>query len=706
MSYDRAEVKNLLSAFQQYSAFEHGLEEERKSLSSKVKSEADRLQKTLLLELLEQVKIEDLDLRSAPLLKAGYRTLKDLYGVSGAQLAAVDGIGTASAGAIVKRADEAVSDLRQSVPLLLGSRECAELLEAAVRCWNVSAILSRLNGLMEDPKMQADMECLEQSLSSSFMKRFFISSKQKQEEEEAAQYLARKKQELSAGIGTLKNEYQAMKTADWKAVYRSHPSEIEQVVETLVPGALKTKDTNGDLDPETAEAITKQAATLSGLHCTLRPYQEYALKYILHQKRVLLGDEMGLGKTVEAIATMVALKEAGQTHFLVVCPASVLVNWCRETEKMSDLSVIRLHGADLQACFERWYREGGVGVTTYETTGRLSLPSSFHFGELIVDEAHYIKHASAQRSNNVKRLCGYTDRILLMTGTALENNVEEMISLVQILSPETAFLLKSRKWKVTADAFCRTAASVYLRRKRVDVLSELPDLTIKKEWCKLSEEEKKIYRQTLRQRNYAAIRRVSWNVPDLSKSTKANRMLELIDEAASEGRKVIVFSFFLDTLKSVVDLLGSRCIGPLDGSVAVNQRQKMIDAFTQAESGTVLAAQIQSGGTGLNIQTASVIILCEPQLKPSTENQAFSRAYRMGQNRNVLVYRLLAENTVDEELMSIIESKQEVFDTFADPSRAAEAGEKEIRQEGFHALVEKEIARIEKQDGENDEGKD
>lgn len=155
--------------------------------------------------------------------------------------------------------------------------------------------------------------------------------------------------------------------------------------------------------------------------------------------------------------------------------------------------------------------------------------------------------------------------------------------------------------------------------------------------------------------------------------------------------QLIVFSFFLDTLKSVVDLLGSRCIGPLDGSVAVNQRQKMIDAFTQAESGTVLAAQIQSGGTGLNIQTASVIILCEPQLKPSTENQAFSRAYRMGQNRNVLVYRLLAENSVDEELMSIIESKQEVFDTFADPSRAAEAGEKEIRQEGFHALVEKEI---------------
>ncbi len=694
MSYDRGAMKELLSAFEQYGSFQRTLNEEKTTLAGQVKQEADRLLNQQLSPLLEKVKVEDLELRSAPLHKAGYKTLKDLYGLSSTQLAAVDGIGKESASSIVETVNAAISDLKCSVSLSLGSEEESNLLEKVGRYAKISDLSKKADDLLVDPRMEAYVERLTKASSASFVQRLFTSSRDKEAEEKAITYLDKKNAEINPAIKELKKEYKQLDQTDWKEEYRRDPAIMEQALERLVPGSL-TKNGDAGLTREEKEAISNQTASLAGLHCTLRPYQEYALKYILHQKRVLLGDEMGLGKTVEAIATMVALKQAGQTHFLVICPASVVVNWCREITKMSDLAVYRIHGSQRQESLNSWYSEGGVGVTTYETTGLLELPSSFHFGELIVDEAHYIKHASAQRSNHVKKLCGYTDRILLMTGTALENNVEEMISLVQILSPETAFQLKSRKWKVTADAFCQAAASVYLRRKRIDVLSELPDLTIKKEWCQLSDDEKKVYRQTLRQRNYAAIRRVSWNMDDLSKSSKANRMLELIEEAASEGRKIIVFSFFLDTLKSVAQLLGGRCIGPLDGSVPVEKRQEMVDAFTKAPAGTVLAAQIQSGGTGLNIQAASVVILCEPQLKPSTENQAISRAYRMGQSRNVIVYRLLAENTVDEELMNLISSKQEVFDTFADPSKAAESSEKEINQEGFHALVEKEIARIE-----------
>ena len=98
---------------------------------------------------------------------------------------------------------------------------------------------------------------------------------------------------------------------------------------------------------------------------------------------------------------------------------------------------------------------------------------------------------------------------------------------------------------------------------------------------------------------------------------------------------------------------------PIDGSVPPQKRQQIIDDFDNAEPGTVLVSQIQSGGTGLNIQTASVVIICEPQFKPSIENQAISRAYRMGQSRNVLVYRLLCEDTVDEKITEILERKKE-----------------------------------------------
>ena len=127
----------------------------------------------------------------------------------------------------------------------------------------------------------------------------------------------------------------------------------------------------------------------------------------------------------------------------------------------------------------------------------------------------------------------------------------------------------------------------------------------------------------------------------------------------------------------------------------------------RAPAGAVLPAQIQSGGTGLNIQAASVVILCEPQLKPSIENQAISRAYRMGQARNVLVYRLLCEKSIDERVMELLEEKQKVFDAFADESVSADATQKkeaEIDDKTFGTLVNEEIERINAENAARQEG--
>lgn len=117
-------------------------------------------------------------------------------------------------------------------------------------------------------------------------------------------------------------------------------------------------------------------------------------------------------------------------------------------------------------------------------------------------------------------------------------------------------------------------------------------------------------------------RRVSWNIEDLHHSSKANRLLEIVEEAESEGRKVLVFSYFLDTIRKKYDFLGDRCLNPIKGSVMPQRRREIIDEFNEAPAGTVLISQIQSGGTELNIQSATVVVICEPQLKPSIENQA------------------------------------------------------------------------------------
>lgn len=447
------------------------------------------------------------------------------------------------------------------------------------------------------------------------------------------------------------------------------------------------------LPEDLAREVQEECFFPDGLLCELRRYQEWGVKYALHQERILLGDEMGLGKTVQAIATMVSLRNTGGTHFVVVCPASVITNWCREIRKMSLLSVTKIHGTGRKAALQSWIKSGGVAVTTYETTAYFELPEDFKFKMLVVDEAHYIKNPEARRSINVKNISMHAERLLFMTGTALENKVEEMISLIRILQPRIASQIQGMVFMSAAPQFRKAVAPVYYRRKREDVLTELPDLIESKEWCSLSHNEELAYEHAVLSKNYAEARRVSWNVDDLRDSSKASRLLELVEEAESEDRKVIVFSFFLDTIRKVTMLLGKRCTNPINGAVTPQRRQEIIDEFDKAPAGTVLVAQIQSGGTGLNIQSASVVVLCEPQFKPSIENQAISRAYRMGQTRNVLVYRLLCEDTVDEKIMSTLESKQAIFDAFADKSVAA-AESQEIDDRTFGNIIKEEIDRI------------
>ena len=313
---------------------------------------------------------------------------------------------------------------------------------------------------------------------------------------------------------------------------------------------------------------------------------------------------------------------------------------------------------------------------------------------VIVDEAHYVKNSAAKRSRNVKDICMHTDRILFMTGTPIENNVEEMVRLLEYLQPEVAQNVKGVSTTAYADYFKERISPVYYRRKRDDVLAELPELIQIQEWCDMTHEDEEQYIRDLLGGNIMEVRRVSWRNPDyLNSSSKIMRLREIAEEAGADGRKIIVFSFFLDTLEKVANIFGARCAGVINGSVPPAGRQEIIDRFDSAPAGSVLAAQIQSGGTGLNIQTASVVIICEPQYKPSTEMQAISRAYRMGQTRNVIVHRLLCANTIEERIMQILWEKQEEFNTFADESNAARM-DMELDSTTVNSIMNDEIRRI------------
>jgi len=403
---------------------------------------------------------------------------------------------------------------------------------------------------------------------------------------------------------------------------------------------------------------------------------------------------MGLGKTFQAMAMLAALKAAGKHHFMVVCPASVMINWVRELSKHTQLGVTTVHGGD-EASLRRWRENGDVAVTTYESISRFDLPEKFTFDALVVDEAHYVKNPEAQRTVAMKKLLAKTEYVLYMSGTPLVNRVEEMCFLVDCLQPQIAKKLEQVKAISTAEQFRQELAPVYLRRVRSDVLKELPDLIEKQQWCVLKNEEKKLYAEAVASGNLMAIRQVSWQMERMEDSSKACRLLELCDNAREEGRKVIVFSFFRNTLNKVCALLGERCTEIISGDISPAHRQEIVDSFNAASPGAVLVSQVQAGGTGLNIQAASVIIFCEPQLTPAIESQAVSRAYRMGQTRDVLVYRLLADDTIDERMLEILSDKQAAFDSFADDSVV---GTEQLKtaQEGSWVtrMVQQEQARL------------
>lgn len=470
------------------------------------------------------------------------------------------------------------------------------------------------------------------------------------------------------------------------------------ILEKINPGFIHTSDTFENLPENSISEIQNEVLLLNGLRCSLRRYQELGVKYILRQKRVLLGDEMGLGKTIQAIATMVSLKNNGATHFMVVCPASVVTNWCREIAKHSSLDAIKIHGSDRLIKLNLWLKSGGVAVTTYEMTHHISIKDSYRFSLLVADEAHYIKNPKAQRSIYTASLCRHADRLLFMTGTPLENNVHEMINLIKLLQPKIAKQIARMLFQSAAPQFRETISPVYYRRKREEVLAELPELIENQEWCSLSEEEENVYEQAILDKRYFDARRVSWNIENLAESTKAKRLLDIVEQAKADGRKVIVFSFFLDTIKKIQLFLGDRCVNTIHGSVRPQRRQEIIDEFDKAPAGSVLIAQIQAGGTGVNIQSASVVIICEPQFKPSIENQAISRAYRMGQSRNVLVYRLLAENTIDERITDILEEKSTIFHTFADKSTLVEDNFV-LDEKMFGNIIQEELNRIQAKRG-------
>jgi superfamily II DNA or RNA helicase len=450
---------------------------------------------------------------------------------------------------------------------------------------------------------------------------------------------------------------------------------------------------NRHFNQELLDKIQAQDLDTSTIKATLRQYQSFGGKFALTQGRVIIGDEMGLGKTLQAISAIAHRSSLGADRFLVVCPASVITNWMREVDSRSELPIIKIHGEDHKTCLQRWVELKGIGITTFDTLKSFEITDDEIAGlgvdTIIVDEAHYIKNISTGRTRTITKWLDRSPNVIFLTGTPLENRVDEFIALTKLLDSKVGNELSRVALAAGPESFKRAVAPIYLRRNTEEVLKELPELIEVAEYCTWEGVDRQKYIDAVASGNFMAMRRAAFAAAPGAQPSKLERLLELVDESFESGQKVIIFSYFRSVIELVMQALGDKAVGPITGSVSSTQRQVIVDEFTNSPKPVALVGQIQAAGTGLNIQAASVVILCEPQIKPSLEVQAIARAHRMGQVRKVQVHRLILPESVDEQMLAMLAGKQAQFDAYARDSDLADqaSGAKDATEESMAKVI-------------------
>jgi len=659
--------------------------------------------------------------RWAALRDGGIHTVADLAQKSQTQLLTLPGVGATTAESVLTAAQQ-VRDKLLHEPVALPSPETLDtagenLVRSAATALCAREALADIVPVLEK-KQRLLRARLEPLLQATSLKQWLFGGRDNRDSAiQDAQQLV--KEAEAADIGSLvrtgHERCEQLRTPppvalldDFRARYADYCAVIESALEDVPATTVPDRERlEGGLPQDIVRQVEGLTLRTGGLRVTLRRYQEFGTKYLIVQQKTILGDEMGLGKTIQALAAMVHLQN-GETpaRFLVVTPASILGNWLREIQARTSLPALLLHGAERHKPFLIWLEQGGVAVTSYETfrsddvDGALAR-RNLAVDLLIVDEAHYIKNPGTGRSQAAKEILPHARRVCLMTGTPLENRIEEFHALVGLLKPEVVTKLRLinagfTRLGLERQRFHEAVAPVYLRRNQEDVLRELPKKIEKEEWIDFTPEDKDSYKAAVRAKNMMAMRRTATLGKGDGQSAKLVRLGELLDEYRESEQKVLVFSFFLDVLAAVKNGFGAEAV--ITGDISPFQRLRIVDEFQKAAGFRLLPCQIQAGGVGLNLQTASVVILMEPQWKATAEDQAIARAHRMGQTRRVVVHRLLARNSVDERMLEILRGKREVFETYARDSLIKEASAEATETQLANTIIEAELERIQREE--------
>ena len=446
------------------------------------------------------------------------------------------------------------------------------------------------------------------------------------------------------------------------------------------------------------------------IQAELRPYQHEGFDFLCHLKSMGLGgilaDDMGLGKTLQTLTYLSWLKKQkkrGKSNpSLVICPASVMHNWRRETEKFTpDMSVLVLESGSARHRLRTKIPDHDIVVTNYSLLRRdLEDLQTYKFNAIVLDEAQFIKNPGAQVTQSVKQLkCKIR---LALTGTPLENRLLDLWSIVDFVQPgylgdekhfheaydpgggDSEEAIANRR--IARKRLSSRLRPILLRRVKKQVAKDLPDRIEQRHDCELDKEQRKLYLAELKRSREKVMETIQTKGVAKSRmqvlaaltrlrqicchpslvgsdygSGKTEALFDLLEPLVAQGEKVLVFSQFVQMLKILEKDCGTREIPTHMLTGETKNRQDVVNAFQDTEGAGIFLLSLRAAGTGLNLTTASYVVLYDPWWNPAVEAQAIDRTHRIGQTKTVNAYKLIAPGTVEEKIWNLQQDKRQTI---------------------------------------------
>ena len=415
-------------------------------------------------------------------------------------------------------------------------------------------------------------------------------------------------------------------------------------------------------------------------------HQKESIEKLVGNDKYILADDMGLGKTT---STVIASLENGSKKVLIICPASLKINWEREIKNYTDKPTSIVEG-------KKW-EPAEYTIINYDILKNFHDPKKpkesdvldYGFDLVIIDEAHYIQNKQAQRTKIVNDICKKVGKVWLLTGTPMTSRPINYYNLLELVDSPVAY-----NWMAYAIRYCegyqfnvgnrkvwnvngasnllelrdRTKSHV-LRRLKEDIL-DLPEKILTPVYLRLKSKQYEAlmgeYFEWFEQSEESSSLTVQFSklmkVRQVIAEEKVRDTIEIAQNIIDQGKKVIIFTNFTDTLNKIKDHFGKSAVA-LDGKMSKPARQRSVDEFQENEKVMVFVGNLKAAGVGITLTAAEAVIMNDLSFVPSDHSQAEDRAYRYGQKSNVSVFYPIFENTIEGVIYDILSQKKNVFET-------------------------------------------